>query len=64
MTLLEKLNATDRFAQSIGAQLTEVREGYAKAELTVEERHLNGAGVCQGGVMTLPLQQWQTVTAH
>jgi acyl-CoA thioesterase len=51
MTLLEKLNATDRFAQSIGAQLTEVREGYAKAELTVEERHLNGAGVCQGGVM-------------
>ena len=51
MTLLEKLNTTDRFAQSIGAQLTEVREGYAKAELTVEERHLNGAGVCQGGVM-------------
>ncbi len=51
MTLLEKLNATDRFAQSIGAQLTEVREGYAKAELTVEERHLNGAGICQGGVM-------------
>ena len=31
--------------------LTEVREGYACAELTVEEHHLNGAGVCQGGVM-------------
>ncbi len=51
MTLLEKLNESDRFAKSIGAQLTEVSEGYAKAELTVEERHLNGAGVCQGGVM-------------
>lgn len=51
MTLLEALNKGDRFAESIGAQLTEVREGYAKAELTVEERHLNGAGVCQGGVM-------------
>lgn len=51
MTLLEVLNKGDRFAESIGAQLTEVREGYAKAELTVEERHLNGAGVCQGGVM-------------
>lgn len=51
MTLLEKLNSEDRFAQSIDAQLTEVREGYAKAELTVDERHLNGAGVCQGGVM-------------
>jgi len=51
MTLLEKLNDTDRFAKSIGAQLTEVSEGFAKAELTVDERHLNGAGVCQGGVM-------------
>lgn len=51
MTLLEKLNQDDRFAQGIGAQLTEIREGYAKTELTVEERHLNGAGVCQGGVM-------------
>ena len=51
MTLLEKLNKADRFAESIGAQLVEVREGYARAELTVQERHLNGAGVCQGGVM-------------
>lgn len=51
MTLLEKLNQDDRFAQGIGVQLTEIREGYAKTELTVEERHLNGAGVCQGGVM-------------
>lgn len=51
MTLQERLNNDDRFAKSIGAQLTTVREGYACAELTVEERHLNGAGVCQGGVM-------------
>ena len=51
MTLLENLNTQDRFAASIGAQLTEIREGYAKAEVTVTERHLNGANVCQGGVM-------------
>ena len=51
MTLKDTLNTNDRFARSIGARLTEIREGYAKAELTVEERHLNGAGVCQGGVM-------------
>lgn len=51
MTLLEHLNKNDRFAASIGAQLTTIRESYAKAELTVEERHLNGANVCQGGVM-------------
>jgi len=50
MTLLEYLNDNDKFAKSIGAQLTEVREGYAKAVLTVSENHLNGANVCQGGV--------------
>ena len=51
MTLLETLNTTDRFAQSNGMQLTEVREGYAKAQLTVCEQHLNGGGVCQGGAI-------------
>ena len=51
MNLLERLNASDRFANGIGAQLVEIREGYARAELTVEEKHLNGANVCQGGVM-------------
>ncbi|MGN0222057.1 MAG: PaaI family thioesterase [Prevotella sp.] len=50
MDIKEKLNNEDRFAKSIGAQLTEVTEGFARAELTVENRHLNGAGVCQGGV--------------
>lgn len=51
MTLRDKLNRDDRFAASIGARLTVVEEGRAEATLTVEERHLNGAGVCQGGVM-------------
>ncbi len=51
MTLLETLNENDRFAKSIGARLTEIREGYAKAELTVGENHINAGGVCQGGVM-------------
>lgn len=51
MTLKELLNSGDRFARNNGMQLTEVREGYAKAEMTVEERHLNGGGVCQGGAL-------------
>ena len=51
MTLKETLNTNDRFAHSIGAELVEIREGYARAVLTVEERHLNAGGVCQGGVM-------------
>jgi acyl-CoA thioesterase len=49
-TLKVILNNGDRFASENGIQLTEVREGYARAEVTVEERHLNAAGVCQGGV--------------
>jgi len=51
MTLKEKLNSGDKFAHMIGAQLTEVFEGYACAELTVGPQHLNAAGVCQGGVI-------------
>lgn len=50
MKLIDFLNTNDRFAASIGAKLTEVREGYARAELDVAENHINGAGVCQGGV--------------
>lgn len=51
MTLLENLNAKDCFAHGAGARLTEIREGFARAELTVTEAHLNAAGVCQGGVI-------------
>ena len=51
MTLLEKLNTEDHFAASIGAQLIHVAPGVARAQLTVTERHLNGGGVCQGGVL-------------
>lgn len=51
MTLLETLNSTDHFAALAGAKLTEIREGFARAELTVDDCHINGAGVCQGGVI-------------
>lgn len=51
MTLKELLNKNDRFAAENGMQLTVIREGYACAEMTVEQRHLNGGGVCQGGAL-------------
>ena len=51
MTLKEIFNTNDRYAASSGMALTEVSEGMAKAEMTVEERHLNGGGVCQGGAL-------------
>ncbi|MBO4593831.1 MAG: hotdog fold thioesterase [Bacteroidaceae bacterium] len=51
MTLLNRLNQSDIFARQNGIQLTEVREGYAKAEMTVGPNHINGANVCQGGAI-------------
>lgn len=49
-TLKELLNKGDRFANACGMRLTTIKEGYARAEVEIEERHLNAAGVCQGGV--------------
>lgn len=51
MTLIDFLNQNDHFAAESGARLTEVKEGYAKAEMTVGKRHLNAGGVCQGGAL-------------
>ena len=47
--LKDFLNEGDRFAADNGMQLTEVCEGYARAEMVVTRHHLNAAGVCQGG---------------
>lgn len=51
MNLKDILNTNDRYAAFSGAQLTEIREGYARTEMTVEEHHLNGGNVCQGGAI-------------
>lgn len=50
MTLKEFFKG-DRFAVLAGCELAEIREGYARATMTVEERHLNGGDVCQGGAI-------------
>jgi acyl-CoA thioesterase len=41
----------DRFATGNGIELVEIAPGHAKARLKVEERHLNAAGVVQGGAI-------------
>lgn len=51
MTLLEKLNQTDRFAHVNGVRLTYIDESVARAEMDVTTDHLNGGGVCQGGAI-------------
>ena len=41
----------DRFARSAGVTLEEVRPGYARAQMKVQEQHINGADVVQGGAV-------------
>ena len=41
----------DRFANENGMRVVEIRPGYARAEMTVEARHLNAVGILQGGAL-------------
>jgi acyl-CoA thioesterase len=41
----------DRFAATNGMRLLELRPGFAKTCVTVEDRHLNSVGIVQGGAI-------------
>ena len=41
----------DRFAAANGMHLLELRPGYAKTSMAVEERHLNSIGTVHGGAI-------------
>ncbi|HDS17307.1 MAG TPA: hotdog fold thioesterase [Proteobacteria bacterium] len=41
----------DRFAAHNDIKLLELRPGYAKAELTVNDHHLNGVNITHGGAV-------------
>ena len=50
MTINEFLQG-DKFALLAGVELLETGNGYAKARMEIKPEHLNGGGVCQGGVI-------------
>ncbi len=45
------ISSKDRLIDLLGAKVLEVSPGYAKVALTVEDKHLNAANVCHGGVL-------------
>lgn len=45
--------AADSAARSTGIRIVDIGPGHATAALTVGERHVNGHGVCHGGVLFL-----------
>ena len=51
MTLKDYLNTNDRFATDNGMFLTQVTPEFSIAEMKVDDHHLNGAGICQGGAL-------------
>lgn len=46
-----KFVENDRFADYIGAKIIKVDIGYAVTKLDIEEKHLNGVNIVQGGVI-------------
>lgn len=51
MEEIYKRFSRDRFAQLCGMEIEEISVGYARASMKVEDRHLNGVDVCQGGAI-------------
>ncbi|MCQ2604738.1 MAG: PaaI family thioesterase [Spirochaetia bacterium] len=41
----------DRFIKYCGVKLDEIKPGYARASLEVQDIHLNGVNIIQGGVL-------------
>ncbi len=48
---LERVLTRDRFAQLLGIRVEELRTGFARASLAVEERLFNGVDIVQGGAI-------------
>lgn len=48
---MTKLTENDRVAELLGIRLKKVDTGYALAEMTIREDHLNGVGTLHGGVI-------------
>ncbi len=46
-----KLVANDRFAEYIGIKILKVDIGYALTQMEIEEKHLNGVNIVQGGAI-------------
>ncbi len=44
-------NRADAFAGHNGMTITEVREGFARAEMVLQPYHMNGAGTVHGGAL-------------
>jgi acyl-CoA thioesterase len=49
--IAEIVFSKDRYAALTGIELIENSKGYCKARMKIEDKHLNGAGIVQGGAI-------------
>lgn len=49
--VVRKIKENDRFANLVGLDIQEVKLGYARVTMTVEEKHLNSLDITQGGAI-------------
>lgn len=49
--IAEVVFSKDRYAALTGIELIENSTGYCKARMKIEDKHLNGAGLVQGGAI-------------
>jgi acyl-CoA thioesterase len=45
------MKGTDNFAEALGIQVLEAKDGYAKVSMKVEKMHINALGFTHGGVI-------------
>ena len=48
---VRRISSNDRFARMAGVEIIEVRPGYAKVTMKVEDKHLNSVDITHGGAI-------------
>ena len=51
LTTAKRFFGRDRFVENCGIEIVECREGYAKCEVTIADKHLNVIDAIQGGLL-------------
>jgi acyl-CoA thioesterase len=49
--MIDKFARADKFAEFNGIKLIEAGEGFAKANIKIEDKHLNSVGTVHGGLL-------------
>ncbi len=48
---VRRISTNDRFARMVGVEIKEVRPGYARVSMKVEDKHLNSVDITHGGAV-------------